>query len=857
MIGEKIKWMKYLGLFIACFTIFQVQSFAQPTGESQGRIIGKVTSNNGNVEAASVYLYLIRENDNESLAGGKLTNKQGEFDIAGLTFGKQYRLEITGIGFKVYEQVFTFTAPRDGEVTVDLGKIQVTAEADFLDVVTVTGQKNALQMGIDRKTFDVAKSLNSTGGTAVDIMRNIPSVSVDVDGNVTLRRNSPQIFVDGRPTILTLDQIPADNIERVELITNPSAKFDAASSGGVINVILKKDKKLGLNGNLTLGTGIPKNNNANLSLNWREGKFNFFVNGSYNNSYAEPEGKSFRINKSNGTTTDYYNQNSISERDNTFQSIRFGADYYIDNNNILTLSQSFTKGTFESNQTQQQEWLDAGHTLTRTGQRYTIGENGFNRSSTRLNYERKFSGNGRKLTADITYNNGGGNNFSEITNSNFAADGSPLAVTPLVRNNGKSTNNQVTFQTDYETSIGDYGKLETGARIYIDDQKSVFESFSVANGVSTKLPLSNNIAYTEKVYAGYATYGNELPDMAIKYQVGLRAEYSRFDGRMVDSNRTFGYELPTKLSNIMDGLYPSLFLTKTLGNGDELQLNFSRRVRRPNFWQINPFVDISDAVNIRKGTPGLKPMFTNSFELNYNKVYDKGNMLATVYYRSTTNYITMFADTISPELFEELKDANIEPTAIVNEFINGNSRNRWGTELVLQHRFSDNFDITPSVNFQYTMVSASTEKMNLSNEGFNWDGKIIANYRFPHKAGMLKSLSVQGLAEYESPEVTPQGRRKEVYVANLALRKQFMKNNRATLTFAVNDIFNTDRRGMIYDTPFYYQDSYNRRNVRNFRLTFNYKFGKADFSLFKRNDRKGGERDDDRGDFMSGGGPGK
>lgn len=828
--------MKYLGIFVVCLTFFQFSLNAQNGEETKVKLVGKVTSKNGNVEAATVTLYHIDDTQKESLVGGQLTNTKGEFDIPGVVIGRNYRLEISGIGYKFYEQPLSFTNQSRDNV-INLGKIELEPEAAVLDVVTVTGQRSALQMGIDRKTFDVSQSLNTTGGTAIDVMRNIPSVSVDVDGNITLRRNAPQIFVDGRPTILSLDQIPADYIERVELITNPSAKFDAASSGGIINVVLKKDKKLGLNGNFTIGTGMPKNNNASLGINWREGKFNIFMNGSYNNNYAEPEGRSNRINKSHGEILNYYNQESLSERENTFKSFRFGADYYINNTNSITLSQSFSKGDFNSKQNQDQVWLDADKIITRTGKRNSANENNWNRSSTRLNYERKLAGQGRKLTADATFNMGGSDNLSRIINSNFNADGSPMPTTPLVNNNGESKSKQFTFQTDYESLIGDVGKFEIGARFFIDNQKSIFNSYSVNEGVSTKLPLSNNIEYTEKIAALYSTYANQIPDLDIRYQFGLRAEYSNFDGKLVDSNRSFGYELPKKLSNIMDGLFPSLFVTKTLANGDELQLNFSRRIRRPNFWQINPFVDISDAVNIRKGTPGLKPMFTNSFELNYNKIYDKGNFLTTIYYRTTANHILTFADTISTELYEELKDANVEPTAIVNEFVNGKSRNRWGMEFVLQQKFTPNFDITPSVNMQYTMVSASSNNMNLSNEGFNWDAKLTANYRFTNRSGLLKSLSIQGLGEYESAEVTPQGKRKEFWVANIALRKQFLKNNRATLTFALNDIFNSERRGNIYDTPYYYQDSFGRRNVRNFRITFNLKFGKADFSLFKRNDR--------------------
>ncbi len=840
--------MKKIWLFLIGISLAWNGLTAQdPANATHGKIIGKVIANNTGVEAASVYLYLVREDAADSLAGGMLTTAKGEFDIPGVRVGQSYRLEVSAIGYQPYEKEFVFRLPSPLDPVVDMGNISLEIGADYLTEVTVTAQRSALQMGIDRKSFDVSQSLNSTGGTAIDVMRNIPSVSVDVDGNVSLRRSSPQIFVDGRPTILTLDQIPADNIERVELITNPSAKFDAASSGGIINVVLKKDKKLGLNGILTLGTGIPKNNNANLSLNWREGKFNFFVNGNYNSSSADPEGRSNRINKRDGLITDYYDQTSITDRNNTFRSVRFGADYFLDNRNTISISQNFVKGSFDNVQTQDQRWYDADRILTRYGDRISEGENGFNRSSTRLSYERKFATTGKRLTADITHDIGKGNNFTSITNQSFLVDGTPMAAAALVENDGRNNNKQTTVQIDYETPFNESGRFEAGARMYINDYESLFESFSVVSGGKTKLPLSNNIAYIEKVYAAYATLGNSFDDIGFKYQLGLRGEYSNFDGKMVDSNRSFGYELPSKLSNIFDALFPSVYLTKDLGNGNEVQLNFSRRVRRPNFWQINPFVDISDAMNIRKGTPGLKPMFTNSFEFNYSKTYDKGSFMAVAYYRNTTNYITTFADTISAELYEELREANVEPTAIVNEFINGSSRNRWGTEFVLQHRFTNNFDVTPSINAQYTMVRAVTDKLDLSNEGFNWDAKLTINYRFLQSHGLLKKLSIQALGEYESPEVTPQGKRLEMYVANIAFRKEFLKNNRGTLTFAVNDIFNTQRRGNVLDTEFYYQDSYFRRNVRNFRLTFTYKFGKADFSLFKRERGNGVDRDDDMG----------
>jgi hypothetical protein len=265
-----------------------------------GKLFGKIVDGKTNkgIEAASVQLFKISDN---SLAGGMLTKPNGDFDITNISLSDSFRLEVSAIGYAMQEVSIIFDKnAKNAAPEKDLGNIKMQADAKYLNSVTVVAQKPALQMGIDRKVFDVEKSLVSTGGTGIDVMRNIPSVSVDVDGNVLLRNNAPQIFVDGRPTILTLDQIPADNIERVELITNPSAKFDAASMGGIINVVLKKNRKLGLNGIVSGGIGTPKIANGNLALNWREGKFNFFVNGSFNQSGGRTKSETYRLFQSTG-----------------------------------------------------------------------------------------------------------------------------------------------------------------------------------------------------------------------------------------------------------------------------------------------------------------------------------------------------------------------------------------------------------------------------------------------------------------------------------------------------------------------------------------------------------------------------
>ncbi|MFT3703780.1 MAG: TonB-dependent receptor [Agriterribacter sp.] len=806
------------------------------------RIYGKLIDRNTNkpIEAASAQLYVASK---DSLFDGMLTKTNGNFNFTNLSATVTYKLVISALGYEPFEQLIPAASldknykSDEGKFETDMGNISLLPAAKQLAGVTIIATKPALEMGIDRKVFNVAKSLTATGGTAIDVMKNIPSVSVDIDGNVQLRNSPPQIFVDGRPTILTLDQIPADNIERVELITNPSAKFDAATSGGIINVVLKKDKRLGLNGIVTLAGGTPKIFSGNLNLNLRQGKFNFFLSGGYNQSGGKAKGETKRENKTDGLAHDYFYQYTTNDRLRKFPFLNFGVDYFISNRNTISITQRFGGGRFKNNEIQQQEYLTGNKELEYYGYRTGDKPGQFNRNSTVLNYKYTFPKQGKELTADINYNYGNGASRALTINSYTSPDGTEYQPTSTVRNDGRNKSQQVTFQVDFVNPITENVKLETGVRSYYNQFKSYFNAFSVDGATETKLPLSNNYEYVEKIEAGYLTFSQKIGTFS--YQAGLRAEYSQFDGLLVDSAFKFGYKYPSGLHNIWDALFPSLFLTKQIGESNQLQFNFSRRIIRPDFWQLNPFIEISDPVNLRQGNPALQPEFVNSFEFNYSKNYNKGNFLAVLYWRNNPNDITQYSDTISADVYAKLQNAGVDPNAILNTFVNANTSNRYGAEFTLQHKIGNNFDITPTINLQYRTTKADISNVNLNNEGFNWESKLIVNYKIrTKKSKVFNNLGFQMIGNYESGRIIPQGRLLPEYGVDFAVRKDFMKNNKASLTFSVSDIFNTQRWGNVYDTETFYQTSYRRWNVRNFRLTFSYKFGKADFSLLNRTNRK-------------------
>jgi outer membrane receptor protein involved in Fe transport len=819
---------------------------------SPARLFGKVIAGKSKkgVEAASIQVFVQSKDSinkvKDSLIAGTLTRPNGDFSFYNLPLPDSFTVKITGIGLGEVVRNMTFHGgqQKSAGYELDMGNIEIGESADVLGAVTVVAQRPALQLGIDRKIFSVDKSLTSAGGTAIDVMRNIPTVTVDIEGNVQLRGTNPQIFVDGRPTILTLEQIPADDIERVELITNPSSKFDAASTGGIINVILKKNRKMGLNGIVSAGIGTPDILTGSLSLNLRQGKFNFFGSGNYNQSGGVAKGESFRQNIENGVRQDYFNQVSETDRMRRFTSVRFGADYFIDNRNTISISQNFVSGRFNNFETQVQEFRTKEGELQRTGERFSDAPAEFNRSNTQLNYKHNFPRSGHELTGDITYNTGIRTGNSLIRNyfdyfNNSGSTEEPDST--VVRNYGENDNSQLTVQLDYINPLTENSKIEMGLRSYFNDQTTRFDVFSLEGNVESKLPLSNNYRFEEAIHAIYFTYTGKAG--GIGYQAGLRGEYSTFTGTLIDSLKSFGYSLPADIGNIWDGLFPSLYLSKQLTEESDLQLNFSRRIRRPNFWQLNPYIDINDPLNISQGNPAIRPEYVNSVEFNYNKRYTSGSFLGSLYFRNNQGDITRYSDTITTELYEQLNNAGVDPNAILNTFINAQYTNRMGAELTLQQKVGKGLEFIPSVNLQYRKVKAMVGDLNLNNEGANWEAKLITNYQVTSKSAIFNNLNFQLTGEYESPEIIPQGKNREQYQVNFAIRKEFLKKNAGGITFAINDVLNSNKFGQVYETDYFYQDSYRRWNVRNFRLTFTYRFGKSDLNGSKKEGRNRENRD--------------
>lgn len=823
-----------------------------------GRFYGKVVDNsNKGVEASSVTLITNKMDTatkkmKEVIAGGMLTSRSGDFSIENVPLMGRYSLRVSGIGFKTYEKPVSFDMPnrdamRSGDMSAmlgaldkDLGNIKIAIDEKVLGNVTITSTATpTMTLGIDRKIFNVAGNLTSVGGTGVDVMKNVPSVNVDIDGNVTLRNTAPTLFVDGRPTTLTLEQIPADAIETVEVITNPSAKFDASGgTAGILNIVMKKTRRVGYSGNVRTNIDSRAKFGVGGDLNIRQDKINVFASGQYNQRKSISTGFTDRGTIGRDSTLRSLQQDrSVGE--GVFGFGRFGFDYFMDIRNTLTVTGNFVRGGFDPYATSNIN-IDSVYKGTRfdgsTQQRVTNSDNLFRNKGAQVSFKHNFPTSGHELTADATFNKGRNENNSVITTDYFDMPGTVFKNRYNQFQNGKGTNQNLTLQTDYANPLSATTKIEFGARAQM---RKINSENTISIAGRNNVTLYNS---TDNIYAAYTTFSNRIKNFG--YQLGLRVESSTYEGNLPNKGQTFKIDFPLSL-------FPSIFLSQKLSESDDLQFNYSRRINRPNFFQLFPFTDYSDSLNISRGNPNLKPEFTNSLEFSYSKIFkNKDNFLASVYFKNTNHLITR----IQAEEFDTI----VKRTIPVNTYQNANNSYVTGLELTTRNKITKWWDVTANANF-------FTSKIDLVDQAdpdqlFSYFFKLNNTFKLP------KNFSFQLSGDYQSKVITSPGGRgsgggggmfggggggffggsssaaqgfiRPNYGVDAAIRFEFLKNKVASLSLNVNDIFRTKIFDQYTETSFFIQNVERRRDPQVFRLNFNYRFGKFDASLFKRKNTK-------------------
>lgn len=831
-----------------------------------GRYYGKVVDNAGkSIEFASVQLVQnkmdsVSKKRKDVVVAGMLTKANGEFSLENVPAFGQSKLRITVVGYKTYEQAVSFDikpgGAQNGDMSglisaldKDLGNIKIDVEEKVLDNVTVTSSSNpGLRLGIDRKVFGVDKNIVSAGGTAIDVMKNVPSISVDIDGNVTMRNNTPQIFVDGRPTTMELDQIPADVIESVEIITNPSAKFDASGgTSGIINVVLKKNKKVGYNGSIRSNIDTRARIGLGADLNLRQDKVNFFLSGNLNQRKSISTGSTDRLTY--GSPGSQLSQDDRSVMKGTFGFVRGGFDYFIDNRNTLSLSGNFVKGKMNPTTTSSMQTdLLGTPVISSLAERNSVSKNNFRNTGTTLSYKHNFPKSGQELTADVTYNKSNNNSSNTIRTDSLDYTSKDVVKSSSQRQDGRGYNENFIFQTDYTNPLTDKSKLEMGARVSIRNVENInsFYYIDPVTGAAIYNPVNSvNYNSTDKVYAAYTTYTNQVRNFG--YQLGLRLESSNYQGNLPEKGQSFNIKFPVSL-------FPSVFLSEKLKNDQELQLNYTRKINRPNFFQLYPYTDYSDSLNISRGNPNLKPEFTNSIELSYQKIFkkNKDNFLASVYYKNTNDLISRF----------QVKETDPD-TILVNTYINAASSYVTGLELTQKTKMNKWWDLTANVNVFTSRINTGIAGQPSPDQFVSLFGKLNNTFK------LFKNFTMQLSGEYQSKSILPpggsggnsggggggrggfgggggmfgqaassQGYVKANYFVDAGLRYEFLKNKQASLSLNINDIFRTRRSFIHSESPYFVQDVFRRRDPQVLRLSFNWRFGKFDPNLFKRKNQK-------------------
>jgi outer membrane receptor protein involved in Fe transport len=732
------------------------------------------------------------------LVTGAVSDEAGKFEIPSRP--GQYHLKLSMLSFR--EKTLPDVRVADGDVQVGVLTMEVSTAQ--LDEVVVQGQRSSMELTLDKKVFNVGQDLASRGGTAVDILGNVPAVAVDAEGNVSLRGSgNVRILIDGKPSGLVsgnggLQQLQGSSIERVEVITNPSARYEAEGMAGIINIVLKKERKEGFNGSFDLIAGQPDNFGAAANVNYRRKNLNFFVN--YTASYRDTPGRNTLYQEVyRNDTTFITRQRSNSRLNGMYNNARAGLDYYLDDKNVLT--GAYTWRISKGKRFTDIEYLDylftTGNYRGTTYRRQDETETEPN-AEYALSYKRSFAREGHELVADVRFLDNWEQSDQFYTQQTVRGNGRPVDD-PLQRSLNDETEKQLLGQLDYVHPFGKDGKFEAGLRSSFRDMTN---NYSVTQRTEPDDwqpidSLTNNFLYEEDIHAAYLILGNKV--RKISYQVGLRAEWTG----VTTTLRLTDQVNPRTYAN----LFPSVHLTYGLPLRNDLQVSYSRRVRRPQYNDLSPFMTFSDNRNFFSGNPDLNPEFSDAFEVGHVKHLEQGSLSSSLYYRHTTGKI------IRVRTVDTLGVSTTVPENLSVE-------NSYGAEFAGSYQPRQWWKLDGSINFFRAITDGGNLDATFRADTYSWFARMISRFSF------WQNADFQLRGNYEAPQQTPQGRRLAIATLDAAVSKDFLKNN-ATLTLNVLDVFNSRRFRSITAGENFYTAGNAQGRLRQVNLTFNYRLRQA------------------------------
>ena len=783
-----------------------VGAFAQQLEDRQRTVArqtvkGRVTDGSGQpIPFASIAALTSADS---SMAGGTQADLEGNFKLDLPKGTYSIRVSLVSYQTQIIPKVEVGNGP------IDLGTLTLKEDSEVLEEVVITGRKDAMELSPDKRVFNVGQDLRTSVGSASDVLNNLPSISVDPEGQVSLRGSeNVTIWINGKPSSLTsrdpdaLRKLQGNLIERVEVITNPSSRYDAAGDAGIINIILKKDVQTGLNGTFTLSAGHPTILGASYSLNFRRKKFNFFSMYGINHNNTPGRGSSFQQYSSSDTSF-VYKQENDRRRNELSHNITVGADYFIDDKTSVT--GSFTYNPSRGNNTGNTTYEDldeSGRTVNYTTRSEVEHEDEADIEST-LNFTKEFDKKGQQLTVDAKYIYSQDNETTDYKQSSLTED-------PLVQHGiNFATEKNFLFQSDYIHPIGPKGKIEAGVKITERRISNDFRVDEYESGAWINLPqFTNTLTYIERIQAGYVMASQTFSRLTA--QAGLRGERTDINTALTLT----GNQITQNYFNI----FPSANLSWDLGGGHTLQASYSYRIGRPWFRNLLPFGDYRDPRSLFLGNPTLRPEYTHSMELGYLIEFEKGSVLSSIYNRRRKDVVQRITE--------------IDSSGIARIFpVNLDKENAYGLELNINYSPFDWWRINASGNFYRSIIDGDYQEQRYYRDTYTWMTRTSSNIT------LFKSLEVQSAINYIGPRMIPQGKSLASYSVDLGLSYDAFKR-KGTITAAVRDLFNTRIRRQIIDSEGYYSDSRFQPRLRQFTITFTYRLNREKEN--KREDRGDG-----------------
>ena len=769
-----------------------------------GKVIDKDTKQP--LEYATIVLTSVKS---KKVTGG-LTDKDGNFNVE--VNNGVYKISFEFISFKSYK-----LSNKAISSDTNLGVISLATDSENLNEVVVIAERTTVEIRLDKKIYNVGKDLTVRGGTVSDVLDNVPSVSVDVEGNVALRGNdNVRILINGKPSGLVglnstdaLRQLPADAIERVEVITSPSARYDAEGTAGILNIILRRSKIQGLNGAISTNIGYPKSGGISGNVNYRTGDFNFFTTSGYN--YREVPGNSFTSSEFiNTTPSTFLEETREFDRIRKGLSINTGIEWYVNKTSSITAAVVFRESDNESN------------TVNNISQRDLLG----NETNTlrldpeleddktvqfSVNFDKNFKADGHKFTFDFQYEDS-----AEEENSLINQDGVDIEKVTTIEDQER-----ILFQTDYVLPIGEKTQFEFGYRGNFNTLDTDYTVAINENGsFLLDTDLSNNLIYKEYVNAVYSQYGSKFEKFS--YLIGLRLESTRITIDQVTTN--------DRQIKSYANLFPTINLGYEMNDKESLTLGYNRRIRRPRSRFINPFPSRSSATNLFQGNPDIDPSISDGFDLGYLNRFGKLTLNTSVYFQHANDAFSFISQDT-----EETVDLNGQLVPIIRRTpINLATNDRYGFEFTLTYNPSRKWRINGNFNLFKSITKGDFEGENFDADNTSWF------VRFNNKVTLPGEIDWQTRLSYRGPSENAQNKREGIFSTNMAFSKDIFKE-KASLAFNISDLFNTRKRKSETFTPTFTGISEFQWRERSFNLSFTYRFNQKKKRQSQRGGNDGGE----------------